>query len=335
MANFSSGKELRRYIFRPSELQQFLGFAQTTQKTGFLLGHVLGSPEGLAVAVMKTSRHRSFKYILRCAIPAFFGYFASQEHLNIAVRFYRRLAESAPRSVVISALRPLLRSAVTFRFVEHALTRVVDALVAGLDQEASDSAWSAFLGEAVRDAIPLLPEPILGLFRLLRERDWDEGSLQKLLFEQFLWPVAVAWLRDSPAAQHESAATGFFARMLESESHSIFERLFSCTSQYEVPALYDPFRIQFLDFYVSIRDVHVIARMLDRWGMMPDTVTLDELRRGFPEGDWYCYPCQVYTSLVPTYTTGANAPAVEVSWLRRARAMSLSVWCRRACTSGN
>ena len=297
---FGSAKDFRSYVFKPPELQAFLGFAQMTQNTGFLVCHINENPEDMALALIRCIKMKSINYIIHCAIPAVFGYFASKEHLDIGIRFYRKIAEELSEKIALPMFGPLLHSAATFRFIECALTGFMKALAIDVnvqdDQTGYIQVYSPFLKDCICKALPLLPEPILGLFRLLHKKGWEQASMQKLVFGSFLLPSIRRWMSNSSASGHEK----FVGKILENMKtqsnlvNEIIDELLKATSSYELPLVYRAFGNQYLDFYLSVRDIQLMAQILHKCNMMPDTVTLDELSRVPVNHECHCYYCQVY-----------------------------------------
>ena len=301
--SFRSSNSFPAFIFRPYQLQAFIGFAQMTQNTGFLICHINEHPEEFATAIVKCIKRKSIDYVIHCAIPAVFGYFSSKEHLDVAIIFYRKIAELLSEQAALPFFLPLLHSGVTFRFIECAMTRFLEALVIDVNVKENETEYVPIYGHflclCIRNSLPLLPQPILDLFKLLRNRKWDPSTLHHLFLVVFLWPAVRRWIRSSPSAGYEIFVERIFGFMVKQRDivTSICESLFSATSRYELPLVYESFGNQFLDFYISVRDIHLIASMMESVKMMPDTVTMEELQKVPPNREDHCYFCQVYPRL--------------------------------------
>ncbi|OHS95490.1 hypothetical protein TRFO_38411 [Tritrichomonas foetus] len=293
----------KSYVFNPQELPSFLGFAQMTQNTGFLICFINENPEILASAVLSKTKSADFTYLIRCAIPAAFGYFSSHEHLCIAINFYRAIVENCDQKLAISILQPLMHSASTFRFVEAAFTKFTRALaVDGKANENEDynpgflSMYSKFLVECIVNSLPLLPEQILCLLRYLKDLKWHEINFGNLFFNKFLWKYAIEWISHSPAKKYSKLLEKVISIISKNDSQisEIYKTLFTCKSVYELPHIYKPFGHMYLDFYISVHDIHVLAKFLHSCKKMPETVTIAELKRVPEKFEYNWYSCQVY-----------------------------------------
>ena len=289
------------YVFTPKELPSFLGFAQMTQNTGFLICFINEHPEELAQAVLMKLKSKNFVYLVSCAIPAAFGYFSSNEHLKIAIKFYHEIVEKCDQKKAIMILKPLLHSAATFRFIESAFSKFafalsVDAKTKNDENSELTKLYSNFLVECICQSLPLIPEEILGLLRHLKNLDWDRFNFGNLFFQKFLWKYAVEWISHSPAKKYLEIFKKIIENVTKDDNRisEIYHVLFSCKSSYQLPSLYKPFGHMYLDFYLSVYDIHLIAKLLNSCKKMPETVTLNELQRVPEEFEYYWYYCQVY-----------------------------------------
>jgi len=289
------------HIFGQPELRSFLGFAQMSQNAGFLVSYLNERPGNLAQALLARSSDRLFQYIIDCAIPAFFGYFSSQEHLERASEFYRRVGELMPPKSAIPVFLPLLHSALTFRFIECVLGRVLSALQIDVSSQ-PDNAGSyipvhgSFLGRQIRASLPLLPAAILCLFGHLRRQGWPAAAICALFLDEFLVPAFASWLQGS-------ATPGCAAVMLRVVDHmrgddgevgAILSALFGCRAMYGLPLVYRAFGHEFLEFHLSVRDVTVIADLLSACDLVPETVALHEIAVVPVERAFHRFSCQVF-----------------------------------------
>ncbi|OHT06057.1 hypothetical protein TRFO_05708 [Tritrichomonas foetus] len=308
LSDFPGG--FRSFVFNPRDLPSFLGFAQMTQNTGFLICYLNERPDVLAKAVILKARHKNFHYLIRCAIPAIFGYFSSQEHLSIAIKFYNAIIDpeitKCDQKLAISILQPLMHSSINYRFIEAALSKFLDAFVVDVnflqaeDKENYFSMYSAFLVRCICQCLCLLPEPILTLLHRLKEIGWDPENFSILFFQKFLWDVAFEWLDNSSAKNYIDLIKKiiFITSSDKNQISLIYKSLFNAKSVYEIPSVYTRFGHTYLDFFISVHDVHVIAKILHSCKMMPDTVTLEELMRVPPNYEFSWYTCQVYPHLL-------------------------------------
>lgn len=294
-------KLYKSYIFKPVDLPSFLGFSQMTQNTGFLLCFINEHPEILAKAVLTKIKSSDFRYYAECAIPSVFGYFSSFEHLNIAIKFYREIVGKCDQDKANIILRPLLCSVATFRFLEVVFTHFTNFLAINGDdiKKQNDNfcnMCSKYLVECITNALPLLPQQILDLFHLLLDLKWNPTKFGDLFFSSFLWKYAKIFISCSPAQGQYKLLQKIIHITSKNDNliSTIYKTLFHCKSDYDLPSIYYPFGHLYLNFYVSVHDIQSIAQLLSVCKLMPETVTLKELKRVPEEYEFNWYSCQAY-----------------------------------------
>jgi len=104
----------REYLFAalsvpPSDVISQLA-PQQVQHISLIAAHVHRSPVSLIRALKelfhRKNRKTDFKFLCVSAIPAFFGFFSSNEHLTLAFPFYSTLIGTADHDLVNPALVP-------------------------------------------------------------------------------------------------------------------------------------------------------------------------------------------------------------------------------------
>lgn len=290
------------YIFKPSEMRSFLGFAQIMQNTAFLLTYVTENPDILANAVFAT--HKNFAYMINCVIPSAFAYFSSMEHLDTAIKFYKCVGRKGPAKKVIPILMPLFQSHATLRFTECVMTRAMGILALDENiylQRAKPAMfinrYIEFFLECIRICIPLLPHPLLDMCRFLFvELQWQSDDFYRLFFDGFLRTALSHWirtLRDTTLVQIMSLIVN---RVVDCNEHaeSVLQVILNSTSVCDMPMMYKPFGHNWLDFYVCGHDMQMIAGALEEIHQMPDTVTISELMSIPHDRIFHWYKCQVF-----------------------------------------
>jgi hypothetical protein len=289
------------YVFEPTDLPSFPGFAQMTQNAGFLIAFITENPRPFAAAVLTRGKSASFQYLVNCAIPSVFGHFISAEHFSIAVQFYAAVIESAPAHHAVSILAPLFRSAATFRFLEAAFSEFVRWLIVQINLSPPNTGanlipmYAARLVELVVGAAPLLPQAILDLIRLARRSNWPQNKFTQFLLDAFLWPNALRWMQNSSSPAH----AGYLRRVIDhiavspSDVSAICDGIARRDSITLIPELYTCFNQHFLEISLSVHDIHVLAKTLLAAKMIPETVALAELNRPSAELEFSIFSCQV------------------------------------------
>jgi hypothetical protein len=256
----------------------------------------------------------SFQYLINCAVPAIFGYFISEEHLIPAIQFYHCVIEYASENAAIAILQPLLHSTATFRFLESAFSDFIRFLV--IDVNCGQSSQTAYLGiytsflmKSIMESLPLLPQGILNLLSAVQEANWSTEKVSLLIFHKFLWLAAMQFLRNSSTPRHLATLRQVLEAITQNPAYvsEIYSKIQLSNSIFSLPQIYLPFGHQFVDFFLSVHDVHAIAIVLNACKMMPDTCTLPDLTRVPQLYKYHWFVCQVYerTQRRPTNEIGS------------------------------
>lgn len=314
-------KLYKSYVFKPKDLPSFLGFSQMTQNTGFLLCFINEHPEDLAKAVLSRIKSSDFFYLAECAIPAVFGYFSSLEHFIIAIKFYRTIVttcDDQEKANII--LRPLLCSVATFRFLEVVFSQFTNFLaINGKETKKQNDNFctmcAKYLVECITKSLPLLPQQILDLFHLLLDLKWDPVKFGDLFFSNFIWKYAKIFVNNSPARNQFKLLQKIIH--ITSKNNNlisiIYKTLFHCTSDYDLPCIYQPFGHLYLNFYVSVHDIQSVAQLLNSCKLMPETVTLKELKRVPEEYEFFWYSCQAYPHVALPVIDTLKEPIFDIN----------------------
>jgi hypothetical protein len=236
---------------------------------------------------------------MHCAVPSFFGFFVSREHLAAAGQFYEVVVDSGPEVIMTELLQPFFQSPATFRFIESCLSRFMSVLnshprFVGTDPEVI-VAVGYFL-HALRDAAPLLPRPVVELVVRMQRAKWRTLNFTMVLMESFIIPMSFEWIAASAAAFRmvfmrsvlefvtEDAVCHQFLQLLFNES-------FACV---ELPSLRIPLGATALDYFVSAGDIRLLVKVLQTSRSIPKTVIVDELLKHPQHYDHLWYHCAVY-----------------------------------------
>lgn len=295
---FGSQQKFFEHVFNQCELPPFLGYTQLTQNTDFFFTRLYQRPADLAVCVMRAQSRKSFGYIMKCVVPAMFGYFSSKEHLQVACRFYCAIAENSPEKTLCCAINPLLFSSATFRFTEVAFTRFLRRVQIDAELRCNEATWMpsyvGILERSIIHAIQLVPAPVLDVMRSVSRRMSGREIIEKVFVRNFLAKSFLRWVR-SISPGHEKIARVIFDRMIwqDSSVSMIMDALLNSVSVYDVPSCRVKPTERYIDLYICVHDMYIVTELVNEGGMMPDTVTATELVAKRPNSEWMSYPCHL------------------------------------------
>lgn len=292
--------DIDSFIFRPTILSSFLGLSQLSQNTSFLFSYIHQHPDLFALAVISMSKHKCFNYLIRSAIPALYGYFSAKEYLDLGFVFYARIVEEATPKITMKIVMPFLHNAIVFRYFEVLINNFLNSFVIDLKAEQISDGYLPVLSESfvsyMTNYFNLLPEHVLQLLRLVKDKNWGNKYLYTLLFDNFFWDGTYRYLNMINLDAHKSLFEKMFVMISKRNDlvQLILDSLFNSRSVYNVPLLYHSFGQNYLDFFLCVHDVQVISDTLVHSKILPDMVSLDDFEQIPSKYETSCYFCQLF-----------------------------------------
>jgi hypothetical protein len=267
-----------------------------------MIAHLIDVPSTFARIVIDRSTYVDFDHIIRCIVPSFFGFFASDEHLLYAISFYSEIITLASPPQTVSILEPLFNSAPTVRFLEVALDLFFTpfllecSISATHDLEPLAASHGSFLVDCFTRAAPLLPAGHKTLLRLLRDNAFPRRYFRELVLKRFLWAATFARLRASACAQEFRylQAVVLSAGGQKHVLNRLFQELLDCPASFHTPMLFGAFNETFLGYYLCVNDVCLLARLLDQARQLPSGLTLSDFLDVDAAFQYRLFWCQVF-----------------------------------------
>ncbi|EAX91877.1 hypothetical protein TVAG_324250 [Trichomonas vaginalis G3] len=287
------------YIYNPLDVSRVRGFSQTSQNCSFLLGFIMDRPDLFASIIPKVAKNAEFPYIVQCIIPAIYGFFTSDELLDFATCFYRKVIEVCKPAVSIKLLEPLFISSVTYRYRESVLTSFFKQFITMLHQTSKDSISSVYPIQAeiliniLISNSQFLPHQIHEIWQYTTDVKWGYDNQFNLFFNCFFFPVANNFIQTKGLSDHFSKVQNAIIGQ-----RSLIRKLFKTLSgktTIRLPAFYSPFDEQYFRVAISVYDIKLLAKVISVNGIMPDMLTLSEFEEINPKVDYHV----IYPSVFP------------------------------------
>lgn len=271
-------------LLKLSISKAFIGISQISQNASFLITHLHQNPDKFVDLIIESSKTPEYLYFVQVVVPSIFGFFSSNEHLDLAFNTYMPLIEKAPSNICVDALFPLLNSTCTYRFIEYALTLFFDhfrstiSTVQPGDLVHTVIDFASLLTDCYGKAVPLLPAQVLKILQHMYRNKRDNGCFADLFFVKFLWNQALQWFKTLNVQTEKTLLHRIFKQVgtNKQELSEFYSRLLTAKSIYQLPCLYEPFNILSLGFVVNVGDIILTAKLMDKFSLLPPALSIPE-----------------------------------------------------------
>ncbi|OHT01239.1 hypothetical protein TRFO_31982 [Tritrichomonas foetus] len=297
-------------LFQPREVQTFIGLSMVSQNSSFLLNYLHENPALLVSCVLKSQKLPIFTHLTQCIIPSIFGYFASSEQMDYAHCFYLIVIDSAPASVAVPILIPFLSSQISYRFIEFALTNFFKKIAKRklINTPEENMRNAKILIMCLRQAVPLLPEQLLQLFRQIKEKQWRLSELIELFFMKFIFPTINNWLKSSCCDHYINDFISIMQATckLQKSLLNLFDKLCYTKSAFYVPQLFQKFDLPSIQYYLCIKDIQILVKLLENCKILPPFVDLTSFDKVPQQFQYISFWCSVYPTSDTTVSCNVN-----------------------------
>ena len=195
--------------------------------------------------IQRQERYNDFLLLCYSAIPSFFGFFSTNEHLNSAFSFFCTVVSSGTSNltmqIVKHCLLPFYCNGCTYRFIESVFDKFgtpychdprfhTDSknkrinISAFLDLKAEEKIILLFRDEylksfinAIVESYPLLPQPHQFLIKFMKVRGWTNENVLYFFIHDFVLTQISNIMKSTPFSMHYEHFSTFFVKLVETE----------------------------------------------------------------------------------------------------------------------
>ncbi|OHT06637.1 hypothetical protein TRFO_25244 [Tritrichomonas foetus] len=266
-------QELTNFVFNQKILNPDEIASDIVQNSSLLIPQIYSDLDSFSNAVLKAPRtsltKKEFQYIVNAVIPMVFGYFSSEEYVEIAAMFYTHIIGKTKPKKACKIVTPFFRGLPTFRYIEHVMTRFVikfgseinlnEIAISKLTYENISNQFFEFLNSA----LSLIPSTHILLINIMKDIGWTIGMVSYFFFQQFFIFGAERWIESSPYTNHKDMFVKILKNILEpAKMNNTISLLLQTSSKYEVPYLYQPFSHKYLNLLVSSHEIKYVTKLL-------------------------------------------------------------------------
>lgn len=279
-----------KQLFAPEEISPFIGLSFILQNLSTIFKFLHEHPIQFYHIVIQNLNDRQFLHFTQSILPSLFGYFSSEEFLELGATFYEQILsqnEISPDMVIIF-LDPFLNSVASSRFIEkivydffnqaelnfsHQHLKRKKENETDIDHRDKNS---HILLNCINNSISLLPKQFFRIFRKIKEQRWTLKNWCNLFFDQFIFESMNYWIKASFSHDFHQLFIDLkkYQFMDKTELTQFFINLVDIKSAYEIPELYRCFDVSSLDLFLGINDVKQLLQVLVDNKFLPNNIDI-------------------------------------------------------------
>jgi hypothetical protein len=270
------------FILKPAEVSPPKVSPQLLQQASQFFAYLHAHGIELLDAILIISSKPEFNYLVSSAIPALFGYFASQEHFDLAFPFYLRIFSATNSVTGFKILTSFLSSPLMFRYFESAFTPLFDRLTrdSRLHRSSQNHTELQKLGDIyARDmtglfisSVSLIPRKVCLLFSLMKTQWGMKESVDRIIHQLFK-TFAFQFLDVSRHQRYRSFLEVVFSRVTRPMAESVILQISVGKSDFEIPELFHLFGHPFLSFCSCVADIDALAKVFELKMKLPPSLS--------------------------------------------------------------
>lgn len=188
-------------LLNPNILRSYVGITNLAQAASTLIEFLIRNPQVLEELIMSRYEESDFLQIAFSAIPSIFGYFASQEMVDLAYIFYVHVTQNSKVNIATRLLMPFFNSGLSCQFISFVMHKFFllytpdSQIIDGDAFQIIVSEYAATLIRFCAENLYLLSNELVYILQLIVERNWSDSSLIEIFFDRFVFPHMRVWAR--------------------------------------------------------------------------------------------------------------------------------------------
>ena len=255
---------------------------QQIQFVSVLIDFIHQNPQILSECLFhnfQLSDKSRFDFMCSSVIPAFYGFFSTAEHLQLAFPFYTLLLTQAPEEIYYDALVPFYCNGCTFKFIELFYQNFALKLCNDIRMTSKSILPKVFqeyfpiMIKAIVDAYPLLPHMHQFLLKYMKTKGFTMEKILHFFIHSFALPQLLRYLNSTPFKSQYSLLL-LFARAfnVKSEYCKPLHDVFDDYSIVEIPPAYTVFDTPYIQLLLSRADVDCLMTTLNEMNKLPQSL---------------------------------------------------------------
>lgn len=271
---------LPSYVFRPIEVVPPKISPNILQQAAQLYQMIHQDITTFFEGFMKQKGTNNFYFMIHSSIPSLFGYFSSNEHIQLAFPFYMNAVQLKDRALAAEIMLPFFNIPAMYRFYESILFSVTDRLRSETRFNRENimvsiiSFYKNLMIESILTSLPLLTQPHSAILKMMIQY-WDTRDFLGFLINALFWEFTQYWLESNSLSQILPIVRQIFDAIIDDANFrtKLIQKIQATSTDILIPNIYLPFNCTYLLYITSNSDLLAILNAYSQVKQLPNRIT--------------------------------------------------------------
>ena len=268
-----------RFIFKPVEVTPPRVSPQLLQQASHLYQIIHQNPADLFNGLVSVRGTSLYYFVVNSSIPSLFGYFSSQEHIQLAFSFYMHVLTTNDTAMGTEMLFPFFNTPCVFRFIENTMSPFCERLrteTRVADKKFSDTVVDIYVNDLSKflvSSAPLLTHCHHVILRLMLQK-WGMKETSKFVIQVFIKILGCMWLEANGLLNRVPFFLAVITKIMKNESSSatIVTKIVEAETLFELPDMYNVFQHQYILLLSTCQDFIALMKVMQIRRQLPQSI---------------------------------------------------------------
>ena len=260
-----------RFVFMPTEVSPPRVAPQLLQQTAQLYQLIQQNTNDLFEGLCSIKGSPLYYFVIYSSIPSLFGYFSSQEHIQLAFSFYMHVITMDDTKAATEMLFPFYNTPCVYKFIANTMEPFCDRILSdtrlkGKNKFPSKTILEAYVkdfSELITNSAKLLTHCHSVILKLMLQR-WGMKATIDFIMNVLIKILTAMWLEGN-GYNSKMPFLRIVLNTISSDSKlaaSIVQKIIDAETLMELPDMYTAFSHQYILFLSTSQDFSALLKVM-------------------------------------------------------------------------
>jgi hypothetical protein len=268
-----------KFVFKPKEANPPYVSPQLLQQSSHLFQIIHHNPSDLFNGLISIKGTPLYHFVINSSIPSLYGYFSSQEHIQLAFSFYIHVVSTDDVDAGIEMLSPFFKTPCIFRLIENIMTPFCERVRSDArigDKKYPNTVVETYANEFAKLLIasaPLLTHSHSVILRIMLNK-WGLNETSKFIIQVLFKSLGCIWLETNGLQNRTPFFVSVITEILKSRSKTslIVNKIVEAEPILELPDMYNAFSLQYILILSTCQDFAALIKVMQLKCQLPPSI---------------------------------------------------------------